>query len=153
MSKKLYSPVARQMTTRRPSDSSQQGPEGNLDFEINFFEGLLADSPDFVEALVALAEAYTRKGWHRKGLETDEKITRLCPGDPVAHYNLACSHALLGQLDAAMESLKKSLALGYRDLRHLEQDKDLENLRKDSRLRELLSRFFPPKADRTSNQL
>ena len=34
----------------------------DLDFEISFFGGIVRRRPDYVEALIPLAEAYTRKG-------------------------------------------------------------------------------------------
>ena len=135
-----------EMSARRPHDTYLFKHQDNLDFEIRFFEGLVAESPDFLDALIALAEAYTKRGLVQKGMETDEKITRLRPQDPLAHYNLACSYALLGKITEALTSIQRALQSGYRDLPHMVQDSDLENLRKDPRLRELLLRFFPPKA-------
>ena len=37
-----------------------------LDFEISFFERLVKKDPDFVDALIPLAEAYTRKGFTKR---------------------------------------------------------------------------------------
>ncbi len=128
----------------RPPDHSRDASKDNLDFEIRFFEDLLKDSPDYLDALIPLAEAYTRKGWHQKGLNADLRIAALRPRDPVAHYNLACSYALLRRNTDALPALEKALALGYTDLKHLEKDADLAGLRRDPRLRELLLRFFKP---------
>lgn len=148
MSKELYRFLAREMNTRRPSDPLRPGQQQDyLDFEINFFEALVAESPDFLDALIPLAQAYTRKGLHKKGLAVDEKIVCLRPKDPVSHYNLACSYALLGKIPEALSSLEKALVLGYSDMAHLRKDADLENLRKDPRFRALLARFAGPKAD------
>ena len=68
----------------------------SLDFEIAFFEGLVKKNPNYVEALVTLAEAYTVGGRYADGLKMDLRLARLCKNDPTVHYNLACSLALTG---------------------------------------------------------
>ena len=107
------------MSTCRPKDPAPSQHPDNLDFEIEFFEALVAESPDFVEALIPLADAYTQKGMYQKGLEADEKIAALRPNDPLVHYNLACSYALLGRIPQALSCMEKSLSLCYRDLKQL----------------------------------
>ena len=99
-----------------------------LDFEISFYEGVLKRTPDYIEAIIPLAEAYTRKGLYKKGLEMDLRLTQLCADDPVAYYNLACSYALLGKKVDALTALKKAVALGYSDFAHLRKDADLKCL-------------------------
>ncbi|MCB7130456.1 MAG: hypothetical protein J3T61_13065, partial [Candidatus Brocadiales bacterium] len=69
------------------------------------------------------------------------KLAELQPGDPIVRYNLACSYCLVGDLDAAIRVLEIAVALGYEDVRHLENDKDLEGLRGDKRYWELLDRI------------
>ena len=146
MSKELYRFLAREMNIRRPSEPIRPGQQQDyLDFEINFFEALVAESPDFLDALIPLAEAYTQKGLHKKGLGVDEKIVRLRPKDPVGYYNLACSYSLLERTPDALAALEKALALGYSDRVHLRRDADLENIRKDPRYRALLARFSGPR--------
>jgi len=112
-----------------------------LDFEIRFYERLLATHPDFVDVLFPLAEAYTRRGFHEQGLAVDLHITRLRADDPLAWYNLACSYSLLRRLDASLEALQRSVDLGYADFRHLQQDPDLTNLRRSPSYRKFLERL------------
>ncbi len=102
-----------------------------LDFEISFYEGVLKRTPDYIEAIIPLAEAYTRKGLYKKGLELDLRLTALCGDDPVAYYNLACSYALLKKKEDALSALKKAVALGYDDFAHLRKDPDLKCLAGD----------------------
>lgn len=76
-----------------------------------------------------------------------EVAATLNPEHAVVHYNLACAYARKGKLDAAMETLAKSLALGYRDGRFIQQDPDLEPLADDPRFQDLLDtllRESPP---------
>jgi len=109
-----------------------------LEFEIAFYERLLADHPDFVDALMAVGEAYTRRGWYEKGLQVDLKLTQLKAAEPIVWYNLACSLALLKRPDEALHALEKAIALGYDDVEYLLKDPDLASLRQSPELRRLL---------------
>lgn len=116
----------------------------SLDFEIRFFEGLVKENPRFVDALIPLAEAYTKKGLHKKGLTIDKRLARLRKNDPVVHYNLACSYALLGQTKEALATLEKAIELGYHDFAYLLRDKDLKNLHSDPTFRSLIPQKIRP---------
>jgi len=109
-----------------------------LDFEISFYERLLTNYPDFVDVLVPLGEAYSRRGFLQKGLEVDLKLTQLRESDPIMWYNLACSYSLLNRVDDAANALRQAIALGYDDPNHLKNDPDLINLRRSAAYRELL---------------
>ncbi|MBU1043730.1 MAG: hypothetical protein KJ915_04945 [Candidatus Omnitrophica bacterium] len=114
-------------------------------FEIEFFEKLLKDNSNYVDALVPLAEAYTKAGQYSNGLLIDKRLAKLKPDDPTIQYNLSCSCSLLGQLDKAFSALKKAIALGYNDFQHLDNDPDLFYLREDRRYKELISDFVKQK--------
>lgn len=113
----------------------------HTDFEIQFYEGVLRKKPDFVEALSALGDLYTRQGRYEKGLEIDEHLLRLRPEDPIVLYNLACSYSLLSDTDRALRTIQQAIDHGYDDFHHLEQDGDLDNLRHDRRFLEYFSRI------------
>ncbi len=101
----------------------------DLDFEISFLEGVLKHRPNYIDALAPLAEAYTRRGFFKKGLEIDKRLAFLCKEDPVVHYNLACSFVLSGITSKALTALKRAVRLGFTDLEHLQRDLDLKPLR------------------------
>ncbi len=109
-----------------------------LDFEIAFYENLVKEKPDFVEVLIPLGDAYTKRGYYEKGLEVDRKLCALKPDDPTMWYNLSCSLSLLNRTDEALDAMKKSLSLGYSDIEYLLSDSDLINLRKDPSFKELI---------------
>ena len=111
----------------------------NLDFEISFYENLLKKKPDFVSALVALGDAYTRSGRYREGLKIDQRLVKLKPTDPIVYYNLACSYSLLRMADSSLESLKKAIRLDYSDLAFMDKDPDLEFVRQDPRYKKIIS--------------
>ncbi|MBN1688353.1 MAG: hypothetical protein JW893_04570 [Candidatus Omnitrophica bacterium] len=108
------------------------------DFEIRFFEKIIKEKPDHIDALKLLAEAYTRKKHYSEGLDMDQRLSVLCPEDPVVHYNLACSLALVGKKEQAIQALKLSMKMGYVDLEHLKKDPDLDVLREDPSFHELI---------------
>jgi len=108
-------------------------------FEIRFLEDLLARVGETPDVLTHLGYLYTQVGRHRDALAIDRRMVALRPRDPVAHYNLACSHSNLGRINQGFAALKKALALGFRDIEHIREDEDLENLRRDPRWDELLS--------------
>lgn len=114
-----------------------------LEFEIIFYERLLQDHPDFVDALQALGEAYTRLGVYDKGLAIDQKLTQLKGSDPIAWYNLGCSYALLKHADEAFEAIRKAIECGYDDFDYLLKDPDLSSLRESPKLRRLLEQRVP----------
>jgi len=116
-----------------------------LDFEIVFYERLVEQNPEFVDALVALGEAYTRRGWYEKGLQLDQRLTQIRQDDPLMWYNLACSYALLKRPEEALHALAQSIQLGYDDFEHLMKDPDLSSLRESPKLRHLLERRLFPK--------
>ena len=63
------------------------------------------------------------------------------PAEPTFHYNLACSQSLLGEVSEALESLRRAIDLGYRNLEYMQTDADLENVRRDERYRLVVRRL------------
>ena len=109
-----------------------------LDFEIAFYEKLLAAYPDFADVLIPLGEAYTRRGLHEKGLQVDLRLAQLRGNDPLTWYNLACSYALLRRIEEALDALHHAATLGYHDVSYLQKDPDLESIRHSPKYRALL---------------
>ena len=101
----------------------------DLDIEIQFLEGVVRRDRRYVEALQLLGDDYTRRGRFKDGLQVDRRLARLCPEDPLVHYNLACSFSLTEEFRKAAHALRKALQSGYRDFEHLRRDSDLEPLR------------------------
>jgi len=93
--------------------------------------------PEDVHALSELGHVLTRLGRFEEGLGIDRRLGRLLPEDPTVHYNLACSLALLGREEEALDALEQSIDLGYRDVEHMLEDPDLLRLRPLARFRDL----------------
>ena len=103
----------------------------DLDIEIQFLEGVIERDRRYVEALQLLGDDYTRRGRFKDGLNVDRRLARLCPSDPLVHYNLACSFSLTKEFRKAANALRKAIHYGYRDFDHLRKDSDLEPLRQN----------------------
>jgi len=110
-------------------------------FLIGIYEAALSAQPADVPVLVALGDLYTRQGLVEKGLEIDKRLVEVRPEEPTFHYNLACSHSLLGNIDTAFEALQRAIQLGYDRFEQLSADPDLENLRRDVRWRQMLRKL------------
>lgn len=98
------------------------------DFEIQFFESILAKNPDYAEVIEILGSLYTQAGQLDEGLKMDRKLAKLVPNNPTVHYNLACSLALKCKKQDAVKALRAAIELGYRDLEWLQEDPDLQSL-------------------------
>ena len=75
---------------------------------------------------------------------TLRKIIERFPQSPSAHYNLACMHAIRGNLDESFQSLDRAVELGFRREPHIRNDPDLANLREDERFLEILKSAEKP---------
>ena len=102
----------------------------DLDIEIGFLEGVVKRDGRNVEALQLLGDDYTQRGRYEEGLKIDRRLARLCPGDSLVQYNLACSFSLTAEYRKAANALRKAIQYGYRDFDHLRRDTDLAPLRK-----------------------
>ena len=118
--------------------SSRLAEQSQLDFELEFFGGILERHSDYVDVLRVMGNNLTLKGRYAQGLNIDKRLIQLRPNDPLAHYNLACSYALLKQPDQAIRALRRAVELGYRDFRYMREDRDLDAIRHDPRFRQLL---------------
>jgi len=56
-------------------------------------------------------------------------LSDLTPGSSNPLYNLACARSQEGQTARALEALSMAIALGYKNLQHMETDADLERVR------------------------
>jgi tetratricopeptide (TPR) repeat protein len=129
-----HEPVSANPPSRSP-DQSQ------LDFELDFFGGVLAANPDYVDVLRIMGNLLALKGRAGEGMQIDKRLVQLRPGDALAHYNLACSYALTKKAELAIRTLRRAIELGYSDFRYIREDRDLDAIRQDPRFRQLMREF------------
>jgi len=127
--------------TAAASTLARAPEQSQLDFELEFFSRILERHPDFVDVLRVQGNNLTLKGRFAEGLQIDRRLVSLRPQDPLAHYNLACSYALLKKPEQALKTLRRAVELGYRDFRYMREDRDLDSIRHDPRFRQLLREF------------
>ena len=113
------------------------------EFEIHFFEAVLKRDPAYTDVIEILGGLYTKHGRVADGLRMDRKLVRLLPSDATAHYNLACSLALVKRKSEALRSLRQAVELGYRDFDWMQQDPDLEGLKNHPLFIALLDHLNP----------
>lgn len=124
--------------TDAPSPAREKA---GLAFLAEFLEIALHHRPENVEALAELGHVYTRLGRLAEGLAVDRRLVHLIPENPTVHYNLACSLALCGEREAALDALEQAIGLGYADPAFLLQDRDLESLRAEPRFDALVRKL------------
>src|SRR5947209_6417149 len=128
-------PVASSTALVRLADRNQ------LDFELEFYGRILERYPEYVDVLRVQGNNLTLKGRYAEGLQIDKRLVKLRPTDALAHYNLACSFALLKRTEHSIRTLRKAVELGYRDFRYLKEDRDLDAIRHDPRFRQILREY------------
>lgn len=111
------------------------------EFLVEFLSVDVRRNPRNLDALAELGQAYSRLGRLEEGLAVDRQLVRLVPDNPTAHYNLACSLALVGCPDEALDALERAVELGYDDAAFLLEDDDLASLRDEERFRRLVRRL------------
>jgi Flp pilus assembly protein TadD len=115
----------------------------DYEFDIRFFESVLRRQPGYVAVVEILGGLYTRQGRIADGLRMDRRLVRLQPGNPTAHYNLACSLALSKRKSDALHALRQAIHLGYDDFDWMQQDPDLELLKEHPEFQKLLAQLKP----------
>ena len=119
--------------------------DDKLDFEIGFMESVLRRDPNDPRVVETLAHLYTEVGRVEEGLALDERHVQLEPGNPAAHYNLACSLALRQRPDEAFARLHLAINKGFSDFDWMVRDPDLKSLRRDPRWTLILAQHLSGK--------
>lgn len=81
------------------------------------------------QLLNARVTALFLKGDYAEAEKTCLAAIELVPHDASAHYNLACSQIQLSKIDEGLKSLDKSVELGFTNVDHIVNDKDLAKLK------------------------
>lgn len=112
-------------------------------FDIAFYESVLRREPRYDEVIEILGGLYTKTGRISDGLKMDRKLVRLRPDNATAHYNLACSLALVRRKADALRALQRAIELGYDDYQWMAEDADLDGLKKSPEFHALLAKLKP----------
>jgi tetratricopeptide (TPR) repeat protein len=137
------------MTLKRPEVSREllivQGfeyiRENDYQKAVEEFRKLLEEFPFDFRANYHIAFAYLLLKNYPKSIHYFEIARRINPKDQFTLYNLACAYALSGKKDQALDVLEAAMEAGFDDVKHINEDPDLESLRDDPRYRQLLERM------------
>ncbi|MHC4082775.1 MAG: TPR end-of-group domain-containing protein [Planctomycetota bacterium] len=78
---------------------------------------------------------------YEEAADVADRLVRLTPRRPQAHYNRACVMGRLRRGDEALSSLEQAVNCGWRDLVHLSVDPDLDSIRDTARYADLTRRL------------
>ena len=70
-----------------------------------------------------------------------ERAVALRPEDPNTHYNAACTAALSGDHESALDLLERAVSLGWSNRQWLLNDNDFASMREHPRFQQLLTRL------------
>ncbi len=103
------------------------------------WEEVTVDNPFEGRFWNALATARYGAKQYRPAIAAYQRAVDLGFGTPANDiYNIACSHALLGERERAFAALGRALAMGFLDLELLRTDGDLASIRSDARFARLV---------------
>ncbi|MEW5807150.1 MAG: sulfatase-like hydrolase/transferase [Acidobacteriota bacterium] len=77
-----------------------------------------------------------------KALQTFGRVIGIDPMNSEALYDSACMHSLLNRKEKALEFLDRSIAAGYDDFSHIQEDPDLTNIRDSEEYKTILNRYM-----------
>ena len=95
-------------------------------------------NPDDSWALCTGAVNLAELGERERAIEWSERAIDASDQEPLIFYNSACTFAVLGDNDRALDLLGQAVTLGWCDREWIQNDTDLATLRGDPRFRELL---------------
>jgi adenylate cyclase len=97
--------------------------------------------PEDTRALYMGAAAAICLGDEKLGLEWAERISSAHPQETMTLYGVACSYALLGQTEKAIDCMEEAVQFGTIQKKWLEHDPDLRSIRDHPRFKALLERL------------
>ncbi len=107
---------------------------------LHAFETHLRQVPEDARAHMLLAGDYGYMGRHEEAVREADLAMILRPNDANIAYNAACVFCAMGKKGEAMAALKKSVAVGWKDIVWTRRDPDLRILHGDPEF----DRLFPP---------
>ncbi len=110
----------------------------------NYLEAIRLDPTNAV-AYNNIGLVYYMEGQLDQSIEAFKKVVEIDTADPIAPYSLACLYSLQEDTDTSLDWLKNSLQKGWDDYESLQQDGDLEFVRKSAGFEQLMKQYFPDK--------
>lgn len=115
-----------------------------FDEAIREFTLAIEQHPNFEASYSNRAAAFIAQKKFDKAMDDLNKALLINPNHPVVHYNFAALYSLQNQTDRSLASLDKALELGFNDFAFLQQDPDLDNVRRGKEFRNILKKHKVP---------
>jgi tetratricopeptide (TPR) repeat protein len=112
--------------------------QGRLKDAKRFYEEVLKLNPRHVDALNNLGVVYLRDKDYSAARQKFDAITRITPDDADPYYNLACLHAVQGEIRQGLAYLRKAISLNPLVRSWAKTDTDLDNLRDSPEFKEIV---------------
>jgi Flp pilus assembly protein TadD len=100
--------------------------------------------PDYVLAYKTRGVAYACLGQYKNARENYDEVIRLNPDDNDTYYNYACSFALQKDAEQACNWLRWAIERGFKNWKHMEADKDFENIRNKECFVDIIKKNIQP---------
>ncbi len=97
--------------------------------------------PQDGRALYMAAIIRVHLGEQQRGLKLAERALAADPDEPLVLYNVACTYALTGEAEKAIDCIERAITLGGTWRKWIENDPDLNSLRSHPRFCALLERL------------
>ena len=110
---------------------------------VDLINKYLEINPNEARAYSLGASPLARLGKREDSKRWSEQAIALAPNDPVILYNAACNSAQLGEPDAALDRLERSIEAGVAVGDWIKHDPDFENLRDHPRFQAIVKRIAP----------
>lgn len=76
-----------------------------------------------------IANLYYQRKEYSESITFYNKELSIAQENPIAFYNLACSYSLIGNIEASLKNLEKSISLDKNYIEMAKNDKDFENIK------------------------
>jgi non-specific serine/threonine protein kinase len=126
----VYQKLGRQADAKRTTERS-----------VALIQRHLESEPDDVRALCLGGGSLVTLGRVEEGLALAQRALAIEPNDGGVLYNVACLYSLAGRVAEALGYLEKALNAGFSQREWIENDSDLDPLRKEPRFQALMRRM------------
>ena len=106
--------------------------------QVHLIDQHLDLNPEDSRALILGATANANIHDVERAVDFAKRAIAVDPDDPMLLYNIACTYAIIGRPDDALDALEHSVEKGWGDPAWIEHDSDLDSIRESPRYKALV---------------